>query len=263
MNDAGNDDVLIYDLVRDIPTRFTFHPASDSHPVWSPDGEQVVFSSRREAARNLFRKAADGTGEAQRLTTGEADQFPTSWSPDGTTLAFSERQPRGTRDIAVLTMDNDLASETLLVTEFSERYPEVSPDGQWIAYQSDESGRREIYVRPFPNLDTGKWQVSRGGGLAPVWAPDGRELFYRRRDLAMMAVPVETEPTFRPGNAVMLFEARAFLQLPGPRAFDIAPDGQRFLMIKLDRETSEPPTPGQINLVQNWFEELKRLVPID
>ena len=212
----------------------------------------------------MFRKAADGTGEAERLTTDEADHFPISWSSDGTTLLFVEgqQQQQGTFDMAVLTMDNDLASETLLATEFSEIYPEVSPDGQWMAYQSDESGQQEIYVRPFPNIDTGKWQVSRGGGLAPVWAPDGRELFYRRlADVAMMVAPVETEPTFRPGNAVVLFDGRAFLQQPGPRSFDIAPDGQRFLMIKLGTATSEAPTPGQINLVQNWFQELTERVP--
>ena len=162
----------------------------------------MVFASQREGARNLFWKAADGTGEVQRLTTGETDHFSTSWSSDGPTLVFVDRRPKTGLDIAVLAMDNERASETLIATEFSDAYPEISPDGRWLAYQSDESGQPEIYVRPFPNIDTWKWRVSRGGGTRPVWAPDESELFYRRDgDRAMMVASIETEPTFRPGRA--------------------------------------------------------------
>ena len=259
----GNQDVLIYDLARDIPTRLTFDQASDSFPVWSPDGERVVFASTRGGSRNLFWKAADGTGEAERLTTSEMDQFSSSWSSDGTALVIAEMHPQTGLDITVLAMDDERASATLIETEFTEAFPEISPDGRWMAYNSTESGQFEIYVRPFPNVDAGRWQVSRGGGRKPVWAPDGRELFYRRpNDLAMMVVSLETEPTFRPGNPEVLFEAADFPEVTGPRWFDIAPDGQRFLMTKQGGMTSEDTAPPQINVVQNWFQELTERVPV-
>ena len=262
----GNEDVLIYDLVRDIPTRLTFDAASDSFPVWSPDGERVVFASQRGGGvRSLFSKAADGTGEVQRLTTVETDQISSSWSSDGTAMVVVERDPQnGLFDIAFLAMDDERASETLIETEFQDRFPEISPDGQWIAYESNESSQNEIYVRPFPNVDTGRWQVSRGGGRKPMWAPDGRELFYRRPDdSAMMVAPIETEPTFSPGNPEVLFEARSFPVPGGPRRFDIAPDGQRFLMIKEGGTTSEDAAPSQITVVLNWHQELLERVPVN
>ena len=259
----GNVDVLIYDLARDISTRFTFDPANDSYPVWSPDGERVVFGSTREGISSLFWKAADGSGEAERLTTSTRNEFSGSWSSDGTTLVYTERSPETGLDIVVLAVDDERVSETLIETEFSDTFPNISPDGRWLVYASNESGQFEIYVRPFPNVSTGKWQVSRGGGLKPLWAPDGRELFYRRPDdLAMMVAPIETEPTFSPGNPTVLFEATNFPVPAGPRRFDIAPDGQRFLMTKEGEATSEDATPPQINIVLNWREELKRLVPV-
>ena len=231
-----NEDVLIYDLARDIPTRFTFDAASDSFPVWSPDGERVVFASTRDGVRNLFSKAADGTGEADRLVTSMTVQLSSSLSPDGQSLVIAEAFPETGWDVSVLSLDGDGASESdmLVQTEFNDYYPEISRDGQWLAYASNESGQYEIYVRPFPNVDEGKWQVSRGGGTRPVWAPDGRELFYRRPgDMAMMVAPiVDTEPTFSPGNPDLLFDAQDFPRISGPRGFDIAPDGQRFMMIK-------------------------------
>ena len=261
----GNEDVLIYDLARDIPTRFTFDSARDNFPVWSPDGERVVFASARGGGiMNLFWKAADGTGEAERLTTSVVNQYSSSWSSDGTALVIAEFHPQTRLEVAVLAMDDERASETLIATEFQDAFPEISRDGRWLAYHSDESGQREIYVRPFPNVDTGKWQVSRGGGRRPVWAPDGRELFYRRdQDLAMMVVPIETEPTFGHGNPEVLFEAADFPIQGGPRRFDIAPDGQRFLMIKEGGTTSEDTAPPQINVVLNWHQELLERVPID
>ena len=259
---AGNEDVLIYDLARDIPTRFTFFAGQDNFPVWSPDGERLAFASSREGQMNVFWKAADGTGEAERLTTGATVQVSSSWSPDGASQVLYEAHPETGGDIAVLSMDGDGTTEPLLQTEFVEYYPEVSRDGRWLAYVSNESGQNEVYVRPFPNVQAGKWQVSQDGGNWPVWAPDSRELFYRRQpDLAMMAAPIDTESTFRPGNPLVLFDALNLATQGGGRAFDIAPDGQRFLMIKTGSATSGDARP-QISVVLNWFEELTERVPV-
>ena len=261
----GNEDVLIYDLVRNIPTRFTFDPASDSYPIWSPDGERVVFASTRGGPRNLFWKAADGTGEAQRLTTSEVNQFSSSWSPDGMTLVLAESHPQTALDIAVLAMDDERASATLIETEFGDAFPEISPDGRWMAYHSNESGQYEIYVRPFPNVDTGRWQVSRGGGRKPVWAPDGRELFYRRDgDLTMMVVAIETEPTFNSGNSEVLFEATDFPIPLGPRRFDAFADSVFTAVVSGQEEfSSRDTTTGNYNqfwLVDREFDNRTSLV---
>ena len=262
----GAEDVHIYDLARDIPTRFTFDAEDDSYPVWSPDGQRVVFSSQRDGEWNLFGKAADGTGEPERLATSQTRQMASDWSPDGRFLIFTESLPETGFDIAARAMDGDAGSEAnmLVQTEFGEFYSDISPDGRWLAYQSNESGRNEVYVRPFPNVEDGRWQVSRGGGNWPAWAPDGRELFYRRPGpITIMAAPIDTEATFQPGNPEALFDAQDFLSGTGPRKFDVAPDG-RFLMIKVggtgaDADDAEPP---QINVVLNWFRELTERVPV-
>ena len=261
VRDTANFDVMVYDLERDTPTRLTFDPANDAFPLWSPDGRRVLFSSDRDGVLNIYSKAADGTGPAERLTTSDSLQSATSWSGDGRSLVISE-----TTDISVLSPGTESVTEGLIETEFVETYPEVSPDGRWIAYMSNESGQFEVYVRPFPNVDDGRWQISRDGGVSPVWAPDGQELFFRSPGtgaLDMMVAPVGTEPTFSPGNPEVLFAA----PYRGPatnraRPWDVAPDG-RFLMLR-ERDTSSPDEePTQVVLVQNWFEELKRLVSLN
>ena len=146
----------------------------------------------------------------------------------------------------------------LLETDFEESYPQVSPDGRWLVYVSDESGSEEIYVRPFPDIDAGRWQVSTGGGTQPLWARNGRELFYRNGE-AMIAVLVETDPSFAAGNTEVVFEGDYVLTQGGPN-YDVSPDGDRFLMIRPVEDVSATP---QIIVVQNWFEELKRLAPVE
>jgi len=161
-----------------------------------------------------------------------------------------------TRDLHVLSMEGEFTSQPLLDDEFNERSAAISPSGFFIAYQSDESGQKEIYVRPFPNVDDGKWQISRDGGEAPVWHPKGEELFYRN-GRALEVVSIKTEPTFTAGSPAVLFTGD-YLTFPGTRQYDVTPDGQRFVMIKESEEQQEA---GQIHVVLNWFEELKRLVP--
>ena len=253
INESGGDDVWTYDLEGEILTRFTFDPATNHYPVWTPDGQRIVFDSGRTGGgHNLFWKAADGTGQVERLTTGPNNQTAHSFSPDGKSLVFGKIvEPR---DLEVLSMEGERTSRPLFQSQFNERYGAISPDGHWIAYESNESGRPEIYVRPFPNVEEGKWQISSDGGQKPVWAPRGQELFYRNGQ-AMMVVGIKTEPTtLTQGSPEVLFTGRYVLSGTVVN-YDISPDGRRFLMIK------EKEGPGQINVIQNWFEELKRLVP--
>jgi len=253
-------DIWIWDFARETLTRLTFAPGEDTYPVWTPDGRRVAFASERDGTANLYWKAADGTGAVERLTESENRQYPYAFTPDTKQLVFLEVDEQGL-DLGVISLEG--SSEPLLATEFNERNGEISPDGRWLAYESDESGQPEIYVRPFPSVDEGKWQVSTGGGRRPLWAPDGRELFYLASSgTRLMAVGVRTEPSFAPGNAEVVFEGSFFAPPGAPgRTYDIAPDGERFLMIK--DSGSDETSSTEFILVQNWFEELKRLVPTD
>ncbi|MDA2923267.1 hypothetical protein MYX65_01185, partial [Acidobacteria bacterium AH-259-L09] len=239
VTDPSNTDVWIYDLARGTHSRLTFDPAYDGRPLWTPDGRRLLFRSRRDAGgENLFWKAADGTGQAERLTTDpNPDRVAWSFTPDAKSLVFTQLSPETSWDLHVLSMEDEPTSQPLLQTQFGEGSPVISPDGRWIAYRSDETGQWEIYVRPFPNAEEGKWQISSGRGKAPVWAPKGQELFYRAGETwsEMMVVHYETEPRFTAGNPEVLFTG-SYLYGSG-RHYDISPDGQRFLMIKEAEQT--------------------------
>ena len=253
--DAANTDIWIYDLERDTLTRLTFDPAVDERPRWTLDGQRVVFASGRDGLANLFWKAADGTGEVERLTESQTVQAPYSWSSDGTQLLITD----GTA-ISMLSMEGERSVEPLLQAAAAPRYPAISPDGRWMAYKSLESGQDEVYVRPFPDVNSGRWQISPNLGDDPIWSRDGRELFYRGPGGELMAVPVETEPTFRPGNPEALFGG-PYLEGGGVQ-YDVAPDGQRFLMIKESAEGEVAAAPTQIHVVLNWLRELQARVPV-
>jgi serine/threonine-protein kinase len=162
-------------------------------------------------------------------------------------------------DIGILPVAGERRASPLVQTPAQESYAQVSPDGRWVVYESNESGRNEIYVRPFPEVDGGRWQVSTGGGTEPRWGRDGRELFYLVAPGRMMSTPIQpgAGATFAPGNARVVFEGQYVEQ-----GYDVSPDGQRFLMIKDARPTGEGSAPSQLIVVQHWHEELKRLVPI-
>ena len=257
-------DIWIWHFARETLTRLTFDPAPDFRPAWTPDGLQVAFGSLRDGIRSTFWKAADGTGTVERLIESTNVAIPLTFSPDGTQLVFYERHPETGLDLHVRSMDADGTSGPLLVTEFGELNAEISPDGHWLAYQSDASGQNEIYVRPFPNVDDGRWQISRGGGTKPLWGPDGRELFYLSLIGQLTSVPIEADGSFTFGNPEVVFEETyLFRGRTGlGRTYDISPDGKRFLMIKEGglRDETEP---TQLILVLNWFEELKQLVPTE
>jgi Tol biopolymer transport system component/tRNA A-37 threonylcarbamoyl transferase component Bud32 len=254
----------LYDLSRETLTRLTFEGSSNLGAIWTPDGQRITFNSNKEGSTNLFWQRADGSGGLERLTTNEYLQAPSSWSPDGQLLAFHEVNPNTQRDIWVLRMSDTSPgsgevrkTQPFLRTRFDEAGPRFSPDGRWLAYISNESGRYEIYVQPYPGPG-GKWQISTEGGNEPVWNPNGRELFYRSGN-TMMAVDIATQPGFAAGTPRMLFEG-LYDPAPYPLAnYDVSRDGQRFLMLKPAEQQQAAPT--QINVVLNWFEELKQKVP--
>ena len=245
----------MYDIVRGSRTRLTSGgDGRNGNTTWTPDGERVTYFSIVSGMNRLYARAADGSAEAELvLADSERDRFPISWSPDGSTLAFAETQPAGDRDI-FLVRDGEVT--TLLSTSFHELSPMFSPNGRYVAYVSDESGRAEVYVRPHPEGDQ-KWSISTDGGQEPRWSRDGRELFYRN-GYKMMVVPVETGSSFRVRRPSLLFDAPYFIDGAGHPAYDVSLDAQRFLMIQ---DTEDERT--QLNVVFNWFEELKRLAAKD
>jgi eukaryotic-like serine/threonine-protein kinase len=259
-------DIWVWSVTRETLTRLTFDPRQDRFPLWSPDGRRIAFSSQRDGSQgNPFWQAADGTGQAERLAEQRNRQvFPTSFSPDGMKmLVYGDVGGSQQDDIGIVSMDGKGGLTPLLQTTFGERNGEVSPDGRWLAYESDESGRLEIYVRPFPGVDGGRWQVSTGGGTQPLWGRNGRELFYRSGE-ALMAVPIETGSSFVARNPAVVFKGQ-YAPSFGGRSYDVSPDGRRFLMLKVaasGADTQNTPRTRFI-IVENWSEEMKRLVPVN
>ncbi len=211
---------------------------------------------------NLFAQAADGSGDVTRLTTSANIQHATSVTPDGTRLVFTETTPATGPDVMQLRLNGTHTVTPLVQTPFSERNGEVSPDGRWLAYEANDSGRFNIHVRPFPDVSSGYWQVSTDGGTRPLWARNSQELFYLSATGALMRVGVALGPTWTATAPTKLFEGRygASANQIG-RTYDIAPDGKRFLMIKPGGSADQTAVPTSLVVVQNWREELKRLVP--
>ena len=252
---GNTEDLWMIDLARGTSSRLTAE-SNTSFPVWTPDGRRLTLASAKEGSYSIYWRPADGSAPDERLLSGSWPNYPFSWSPDGNTLAFVSVSPTTLQDIRVLRADRPGASTPFVETQFREGGPVFSPDGQWIAYVSDESGRFEIYVRPFPGPGE-KWPISVEGGSEPVWPRHGRQLFYRAGD-AMMAVDVETSPTFSAGKPHKLFDTpyeRSIALWPN---FDASADGQRLLMVKRGNPS---PAASHINVVLNWADELTARVP--
>jgi Tol biopolymer transport system component len=247
----------ILDLDRLGLSRFTFQ-GSNHFSIWTPDGKHLAFSSNRDGPYNLFLKPADGSATTRRLTVSDWHQDPGSWSPDGRILAFAENHPETTWDIWLAHVSDEPRQEAFISTQFREYHPMISPDGRWLAYQSNETGRFEVYIQPFPDGGR-KWLVSAGGGTQPLWARNGEELFFRNGD-KVMVVSVRPGPDFEASTPRLLFEfpSLGFTGYGSPN-YDITPDGQSFVMI--EPEAQIPQT--EFYAVVNWIEELKRLVPTE
>jgi serine/threonine-protein kinase len=249
--DDGSRNVWIYSFEQDSFSRLTFDGNLNSTQIWSPDGKWIAYQSGRAGLRGLYRQLADGSGPPQQLTAlTQTAQVPDSWSPDGRVLTFNR-----SNDIWVLPIDGDEEPQPLIDSAQAQCCSQFSPDGKWLAYVSNDTGLWHVYISPYPNPNV-KWQVSgEEGGGQPVWSPDGRELFYISSD-QMLVVSVQMEPSVSLGKPTVLFEG-SYVTTQfgfGKQYYDISHDGQQFVMIK---EAGQ----AQINVVLNWFEELKRLVP--
>ena len=249
----GNMDVWLIDAARGVPTRLTFDGAVDSQPIWSPDKNRIVFTSNRNGIYNLYWKPSNGVGADELLLESDQIKVPADWSSDGRFLVFESIDQQTDDDLWVLPVSGDKKRFPFLKTPFVERQGQFSPDSRWIAYQSNESGRFEIYVQSFPG-PRGKFQVSRNGGAQPRWNKNGKEIFFVSLDSKMMAAPVQLSPDARalePGNPAALFPVRiAGGPLPGAgkQQYAVSPDGQRFLVnLAMDEGAASP-----ITLILNW-----------
>ncbi len=259
---GGIPDLWVYDLDGGTQIRLTDERAEEWWAVWTPDGEHVVFESNKPGGPfNLYSMPWDGSGSIERLTENDKFQFPYSVSPDGKVLAYVESEELGNRqyDIWTMPLEGDRTPRPFLQTPANEIHPAFSPDGRWMAYTSNESGDYEVYVRPFPGPGASR-QISTDNGHQPLWSPDGRALYYRKEQ-QVLKVPLETDPDLAAGRVEVLFGGRySNVNALFGRLYDLSPDGERFLMLRVD----DPPAPAmQYTVVLNWFEELKRMVPID
>ena len=261
---SGTRNIWLYDFGRGVTTRFTFDSAMDAYPLWSPDGSRIAFSSNREGIFHLYQKTSDLAGEDELLYKSPDHKVPTSWSPDGRTLLYFNPVPPSQLWFLPLDRGEDRKSTLVEHSEFNEAVPRFSPDGRWIAYISNESGKDQIYVRPFTppatagtsaangTPVTGKWMVSKDGGTNPLWRRDGKELFYMSAGGGTaMAVDVNTTGVFQAGVPKALFNVP-----PGVLFWDVSPDGNRFVMAA--PALTNTATQARFTMVLNWQAALKK-----
>ncbi|HET9384993.1 MAG TPA: hypothetical protein VFO67_07580, partial [Gemmatimonadales bacterium] len=254
LNGSVNE-IGIVDLSRSTVTLLTAGKGSSQAPVWSSDGKRIAYRATRTGYRNLFWKGVNDTADEERLATSDNVQTPSSWSADGRWLFFNENSQAAGGDLLVMALDGRKV-EALIRTPLLESNVQVSRDGRWLAYESAEQGRPEVFVQPFPPGGQ-RVQISNGGGNEPLWAPDGRELFYLRGD-RIMVVDITTSPAFQASTPRLLFEGRFVQSTNGVTGYSMSPDGRRFLMVQAVQP--EPPA-TVLHLVRGWAEELTRLAP--
>jgi serine/threonine-protein kinase len=254
-----DDDIWVWDSARGL-TRLTQDPAEDRYPIWKPDGQHLIFSSG--SPPNMYSQPADGTEAPQRLVESPRNQFAHSITRDGKWLVYSESTQQMRRNLMMLALDRPQDEQPLLRTQFVEQNGALSPNEQWLAYESNETGEYEIYVRPFPAVNSGPKKVSTNGGSKPVWRRDGKELFFWDKSGALMGVAIRPGLQWSAGLPSKILEPGVYIRGNEPAAptYDVSLDGQRFLMIKPLADSREDAAPMTIVVIQNWFEELKRVV---
>ena len=251
---GANDNLWLYEFGRTTLTRFTFDK-ENAIPVWSPDGRRVAFARHAGGDdRDLHWVTLDGSGSPEELFASPNNQGPSSWSRDGKHLVFTEEDPGTGSDIWVLPMEGERKPQVFLKTKFNERFGHFSPDGRWIVYSSDLSGEWQVYVRPFPGPGSAR-QISVEGADEPIWAGNGREIFFRHGN-KVLAVEVRTQPDFQASSPRLLFEATYVGQDFGAQMYDAFPDWSGFIFV---RQNTDPSTKKTLNVVFNWFEELRGL----
>jgi Tol biopolymer transport system component len=257
---AGSRDLWIMDVARGTNTRFTFDAADDDFPVWSPDGKTIVFSSNRTGQRLLYVKPADGSGEERAVA--DASGIPTSWSNDGRFIFFTRVSADTANDIWMVRDASPIGAESkpvsVLTTRFNEALAQLSPDGRWMAYTSNESSTIDVYVRPFSSEGSGgaaggpKWLISKGLGILPRWSVDGKQLFYvSPTSLDLMVVDIDTAKGLQVGTPTRLFTAPPPVI---PVGWARSPDGKRFLFVT----TPNGGRPEPFTVVVNWAASLKK-----
>jgi Tol biopolymer transport system component len=266
--DGKRRDIWVYGWERDTMTRLTFAGESNDNPVWTPDGQRIVYSSlEKGGALNLWWIRADGAGDAQRLAESKNAQYAGSWRSDGKVLAFGQFNPGTNWDILTLPIEGDEKSgwkpgepKPFMNSASTELDPAFSPDGRWFAYTSDESGGNEVYVRPFPGPG-GKWQISTGEGYLPKWSRNGKELFYRTRDSKIMAVTYTASGDSFHADKPQLWSPGQFTDRGrGTYNFDVHPDGKRFAVLKAPG-AEQAAAVNHVSFIFNFFDELRRRVP--
>jgi Tol biopolymer transport system component len=259
----ANFDVVIYDIARKSQMRLTFERTLDMRPLWSSDGHSVLFRSDRTGP-SIYKQASDGSGTAEKVIQLVGDGSPNAMSNDAQWLLFTNVDPATSRDIWIMALDGSSKPQPLINEPGNQGNPVLSPDGKWMAYHDEAQGH--IYVRPFPNVNAGRWQVSPENSKWPLWSRDGRELFFvsgTQPNRGIMAIGVQADGNSLRWTAPKLLVNRTystFLGNAGPRNYDISPDGKRFVVIK---DADADSTRRAIVIVENWFEELKRLVPVN
>ena len=263
-------DIWIWDFDHENLIQLTHDDARNSDPLWTPDGRRIAFhSSLGRGEGGVYLKRADGTGEVEQLISVPGRLiYPLSWANDGKVLITEEQSDStGSQlDIGMVLMDGNPQGELLLHDKYNEFFPQVSPNGRWLAYVSDESEQTQVYVRSFPDVDRERHQISTKGGSSPRWSSDRKQLFYRNKD-EVLAVKIDADTTFKWEKPEVLFKGEYF-SLPSRMeydAWDVSLDDRRFLMLKRQEavdESSMDETRPKINIVVNWFEELKGMAPV-
>ena len=251
-------DIWTWDIKRESPARLTDRPGAEQYGLWTPSGDRIVFSSASSTSTDLFQIRPDGTGAVEQITDMSKDKlipYPNAITPDGKQVIFRASGAATHNDLYVASLSGDHKYAKWFGTEHDELNATISPDGKWIAYQSDLSGHFEVYVRPFPNADAGQFPVSTAGGTKPLWAMSGSEIFYLSPENKMMAVPVTTVRDFVAEKPVVLFDAAPYFTGGVGRNYDVTKDGKRFALVK-NQATDLGRGAVPLIVVLHWAEEL-------